>query len=127
MLCRLEKRPLASHDATTKNPVPLSSTQEQMWFIDQFAPGSASYNMAYAFQLTGTVNVAALERSFNEIVRRHESLRTTFAADDGVPVQVIAPSLTMTLPVITVSAGPMLQRGTKRSGWPVSTPESHSI
>ena len=75
-----------------------------MWFIDQFAPGSPSYNMAYAFQLTGTLNVAALERSFNEIVRRHESLRTTFAADDGVPVQVIAPSLTMTLPVITVSA-----------------------
>ena len=86
------------------DPVPLSYTQEQMWFIDQLAPSSASYNMACAFQLKGLLNIAALERAFNEIVRRHESLRTTFDSVEGVPMQVIAPSLTIALPVITVPA-----------------------
>jgi amino acid adenylation domain-containing protein len=87
-----------------EDPVPLSSTQEQMWFIDQLAPGSASYNTVSSFQLRGPLNVIALERSFNEIVRRHESLRTTFDSVEGVPVQVVTPSLTITLPVVAVSA-----------------------
>src|SRR4029450_12238494 len=87
-----------------EDPVPLSSTQEQMWFIDQLAPGSASYNTVSSFQLRGPLNVIALERSFNEIVRRHAALRTTFDSVEGVPVQVVTPSLSITLPVVAVSA-----------------------
>ena len=75
-----------------------------MWFIDQLSPESAAYNMPHAFRLNGAVNLSALEHSLNEIVRRHESLRTTFASIDGTPVQVVAPELTMKLNVIDASA-----------------------
>ncbi len=70
--------------------VPLSYAQQRLWFIDQLEPGSPVYNMCEAVRLTGTLNVAALERSLNEIIRRHEALRTNFVSVDGSPVQVIA-------------------------------------
>ena len=89
---------------TDRDFVPLSLTQEQMWFIDQLSPDSAAYNMPHAFRLEGALNLSALEHSLNEIVRRHESLRTTFASIDGTPVQVVAPELTIKLNVIDVSA-----------------------
>ncbi|HEU4557572.1 MAG TPA: amino acid adenylation domain-containing protein, partial [Longimicrobium sp.] len=69
---------------------PLSFAQERLWFIDRLEPGSAVYNMPMARRLVGALDVAALERSVGEIVRRHEALRTTFVEVDGSPVQVIA-------------------------------------
>jgi hypothetical protein len=57
--------------------VPLSFAQQRLWVIDQLEPGSSAYNIPLAEQISGTLNVSALERSFNELVRRHESLRTT--------------------------------------------------
>ncbi|WP_020479985.1 non-ribosomal peptide synthetase [Mastigocladopsis repens] len=80
--------------------LPLSFAQQRLWFLDQLQPGSASYNLSRAVRLQGTLNVAALEQSFNEIVRRHEVLRTTFTAVDGQPVQVIAPTLSIKMPVV---------------------------
>jgi amino acid adenylation domain-containing protein len=71
--------------------LPLSFAQERLWFIDRMEPGSAAYNLPVAGRLEGALDEAALERSLGEIVRRHESLRTTFAEVDGSPVQVIAP------------------------------------
>jgi aspartate racemase len=79
--------------------VPLSFAQQRLWFIDQLEPGSALYNVPKAFRFRGALDVASLERSLNEIVRRHEVLRTTFSAVDGRPVQKISPSLTVALPV----------------------------
>ncbi|MCP3099463.1 amino acid adenylation domain-containing protein [Myxococcus sp. K15C18031901] len=68
----------------------LSFAQRRLWFMDQYLPGSPLYNMPVAQRLEGVLDVAALERAFAEVVRRHESLRTTFHARAGTPRQVIA-------------------------------------
>src|SRR5262245_21838195 len=72
------------------SPPPLSFVQQRLWFFDQLTPNSAVYNLPMAKRLTGHLDLVALERTISEIVRRHESLRTTFATIDGKPVQVIA-------------------------------------
>lgn len=90
--------------------LPLSFAQQRLWFIDQMGPGNPAYNMPGAIRLTGKLNVAALEASINEIVRRHESLRTTFAAVDGKPVQIIAPALSLSLPVAELSGDSETER-----------------
>ncbi len=82
---------------------PLSFAQERIWFLDQLYPGNSGYNMPTAVRLRGRLDVAALEQSFNEIVRRHEALRTSFSAVDGRPVQMVAPSLVVPLPVVDLS------------------------
>jgi amino acid adenylation domain-containing protein len=84
-------------------PLPLSFAQERLWFIDRLEPGSAVYNIPSAVRLTGALDRAALERALGEIVRRHEALRTVFAAVDGLPVQVIAPFGGFALPVEDLS------------------------
>jgi amino acid adenylation domain-containing protein len=74
----------------SKEPPQLSFAQQRLWFLDQWEPGSSTYNFITAVRLTGLLNFAAFERSINEILRRHEALRTTFATVDGQPVQVVA-------------------------------------
>ena len=70
--------------------MPLSYAQERLWFIDQLQPGSAAYNVAGALWMKGVLKVEQLERAINEIIRRHEVLRTTFTmSGGGRPVQVI--------------------------------------
>jgi len=80
--------------------LPLSFAQQRLWFIDQWEPGNPYYNIPTAVRLTGPLDVAALEQSLNEVVRRHEALRTTFETVEGRPVQIIAPVLTVPLPVV---------------------------
>ncbi|MGZ3459450.1 MAG: condensation domain-containing protein, partial [Archangium sp.] len=87
-----------------------SFAQQRMWFIEQFAPGGHSYNVPYFARLKGRLDVEALERSLREVVRRHESLRTTFASEEGQPVQRIAPALALALPVESLEALPEEQR-----------------
>ena len=70
---------------------PASYGQQRFWFLDQFEPGSPYYNIPMAVRLSGDLDKSILERVFSEIVRRHESLRTTFFFYDGKPVQVISP------------------------------------
>ena len=70
--------------------IPLSYAQQRLWFIDQLEPGSATYNMPFGVRLRGELNVEALRRSVNEIVRRHEVLRTSFVIEEGEAVQKIA-------------------------------------
>ncbi|HET7460811.1 MAG TPA: amino acid adenylation domain-containing protein [Longimicrobium sp.] len=83
---------------------PLSFGQERLWFLQRLQPESATYNHPAALRLDGPLDVAALERALGELVRRHESLRTTFAEVDGAPVQVIQPFAGFTLPVEDLSA-----------------------
>ncbi|MCC6858504.1 MAG: amino acid adenylation domain-containing protein [Bryobacterales bacterium] len=85
--------------AARDGELPLSFAQQRLWFLDQLEPGSAFYNLPEFHRITGPLHVAALERALNEVVRRHEILRTTFQAADGRPVQVIAPRFTLALPV----------------------------
>ncbi len=72
-------------------PLPLSFTQERLWFIHQLDPRSAAYNIARAVRLRGAFDLPALEAAFTELVRRHEILRTTFRVVDGEPRQFPAP------------------------------------
>src|SRR5215207_6202714 len=71
--------------------VPLSYSQERLWFTAQWEPESAAYNISDAVVIDGSIDLPALEKSLNEIIRRHEILRTSFVAKDGKPVQRIAP------------------------------------
>ncbi len=89
---------------------PLSFAQQRLWFLDQLEPGNLFYNIPTAVRLTGTLNVGALERSLNEIVRRHQVLRTTFAAVDGRPAQVIARELAIPLPITDLRNLPASER-----------------
>ncbi|MEG4806698.1 amino acid adenylation domain-containing protein [Microcoleus sp. F8-D3] len=79
---------------------PTSFAQQRLWFIDQLEPGNPFYNLPAAVLLKGRLNVVVLERSFKEIVRRHEALRTTFATVDGQPVQVVGQQLNFGLQVL---------------------------
>ncbi|MFP5270445.1 amino acid adenylation domain-containing protein [Coleofasciculus sp.] len=88
------------HPVSPEQPLPLSFAQERLWFLHQLEPTTATYNMHAAVRLTGVLDIQALEDSFNEIVRRHHVLRTNFTVVDGQPVQVIAPTLTLTISVV---------------------------
>jgi len=98
-------RPAIPHRPRRPN-IPLSFAQEQLWFLDQLEPCSPVYNVCQPVRLNGSLDVPALERSLNEIIRRHESLRTNFAAVDGSPVQVIADRRTLRLAVVKLDAQP---------------------
>src|SRR5215213_4424439 len=79
--------------------LPLSFAQQRLWFIDQLAPGGTVYNIPLSVRLSGALNVPALEQTLNEILRRHEVLRTSFAVVDEQSVQVIAPEVSLSLRV----------------------------
>jgi amino acid adenylation domain-containing protein len=72
-------------------PPPLSFGQQRLWFLDRLVPNSSFYNLGGSLRLRGGLDWAALEGALGEVVRRHESLRTTVASVDGAPVQVIHP------------------------------------
>ena len=82
--------------------LPLSFAQERLWFLQRLAPESPAYNMPVALRLSGDLDPAALERVLQEIVRRHETLRTTFPERDGEPRQRVHPFRPFSLPVIDV-------------------------
>ncbi|MBV9927462.1 MAG: amino acid adenylation domain-containing protein [Acidobacteria bacterium] len=90
--------------------LPLSFAQQRLWFLDQLEPNSSFYNIPAAVRLTGQLDVPVLERTFTEIVRRHEVLRTTFALVEGQPVQVIKPELSVPLWVVDLTALPAGER-----------------
>ncbi|HVB55147.1 MAG TPA: amino acid adenylation domain-containing protein [Candidatus Acidoferrales bacterium] len=96
-----------------KGELPLSFAQQRLWFIDQLEPGNSVYNFPAAVRLKGPLNMLALRQSLNEIVKRHEALRTTFSIVDGRPVQVIAPSLTLTVPIVDLRELPETERETE--------------
>ncbi|MFL5349887.1 MAG: condensation domain-containing protein, partial [Hyalangium sp.] len=90
--------------------LPLAFSQQRLWFLDQLEPGSPVYNVPYALRLSGQPDAEALRHAFEELVRRHESLRTTFTSRDGQPRQVIAPSLDLPLEVMDLQDVPAARR-----------------
>ncbi|HEX7334998.1 MAG TPA: amino acid adenylation domain-containing protein [Pyrinomonadaceae bacterium] len=90
--------------------LPLSFAQQRLWFLDQLMPESVAYNLAHALRLRGELNHAALEQALNEIVRRHEAVRTTFSGVDGNPIQVITPFRHLALPLVDLSSLPDEER-----------------
>ncbi|AVH62573.1 non-ribosomal peptide synthetase [Nostoc sp. 'Peltigera membranacea cyanobiont' N6] len=93
--------------------LPLSFSQERLWFLYQLQQDSSTYNVSLAFRLQGLLNISALENSLNEIIQRHETLRTTFLAFQNKPVQVIAPSLKLTLSVVDLQELPEREKETQ--------------
>jgi hypothetical protein len=79
---------------------PLSYGQQQMWLLSQLIPDAPVYNETVQIHLPGSLDIDAFERSFNEIIQRHEAWRTNFLLVDGEPLQVIHPTLTLPLPLI---------------------------
>ena len=79
--------------------IPLSFAQQRLWFLDQLEPGNPFYNIPAAFTLTGQLNLPMLEQSFNVMLARHESLRTSFVSIDGRPRQIINEHIGFTLPI----------------------------
>jgi amino acid adenylation domain-containing protein len=90
---------------------PLSFAQQRLWFIEQLEPGTHTYNSARVARLRGPLDTAALRQSLGDIVERHEALRTGFTATDGRPVQMIAGTLSLPLPIADLSGFPENERG----------------
>ncbi|HEX5760628.1 MAG TPA: non-ribosomal peptide synthase/polyketide synthase [Thermoanaerobaculia bacterium] len=98
--------PLLPRRDAADGTAPLSWAQERLWFLDQFEPGTAAYNVPAVLRLTGSLRPDALAAAFAEVERRHEVLRTTFrlAADGDRPVQAIAPpGPARSLPLVDLS------------------------
>jgi amino acid adenylation domain-containing protein/non-ribosomal peptide synthase protein (TIGR01720 family) len=87
-------------------PAPLAFAQQRLWFLDQMEPGNPFYNVDATLRLRLRLRVGALEAAINAIVRRHESLRTTFRLRGGEPVQSVAPELHVPLPVVDLRGHP---------------------
>src|SRR5829696_4938869 len=83
---------------------PLSFAQQRLWFLDQLEPGNPVYNLPTGVRLRGPLQLSALEQSLNEIIRRHEALRTRFAVVDGQPMQVVEAALELAIAVRDLSS-----------------------
>ncbi|MBE8964962.1 amino acid adenylation domain-containing protein [Nostocales cyanobacterium LEGE 12452] len=90
--------------------LPLSFAQQRLWFLAQLEPNSPFYNMAAAVRLEGQLNVEALQQSFNEIISRHEALRTNFHTIEGQAIAVISEATSLILPVLDISDLPLNQQ-----------------
>ena len=93
--------------------LPLSFAQQRLWFIDQLAQGSSSYNNTVVLRLDGTLDLRALKETFSEIVRRHEVLRTTFNTTNGQPRQIIHVPQSFNLPLVDLSDLTAVERESK--------------
>src|SRR5262245_65881169 len=84
-------------------PVPLSFSQQRLWFVSQVDPETPLYNVPEAIELKGQLNLVALEQSLNEIIRRHDALRTVFMVIDREPVQICTPSRKLPLKIVDLT------------------------
>src|SRR6185295_5766650 len=82
---------------------PLSFAQQRMWILNQMEPDSPAYNISSALRIIGELSLEALRAALNQIVTRHETLRTIFVAEEGKPMQVILPAQEVPLPMIDLS------------------------
>ncbi|NEP80671.1 MAG: amino acid adenylation domain-containing protein [Okeania sp. SIO3B3] len=86
--------------------LPLSFAEQRLWFLDQLQEGSVVYNEQEGLRLSGSLYVEALEKAVQEIIRRHESLRTNYQAITGSPVRVIHPELDLKIPIVDLQQLP---------------------
>ncbi|HXI02797.1 MAG TPA: condensation domain-containing protein, partial [Candidatus Saccharimonadales bacterium] len=101
-------RPIPGRE--TMEYFPASLDQERLWFIDQMEPGNPAYNIHTSTRLFGHIDAGLMRRAVNACIARHEILRTTFRVVDGRPVQVVAPSLEIDLPIVDLTHVPAEDR-----------------
>ena len=85
-------------------PLPLSYAQQRLWFLDQLEPGSVAYNMPFGLRINGELSLDGFRWSLNELVRRHEALRTNFVMQDENPAQIVAEELTLKVEEVDLRA-----------------------
>lgn len=90
-------------EAQKQQGIPLSFSQQRLWFLKQYDPESSFYNVPAVVRLKGKLDLTILHRCLNEIVNRHESLRTTFVMDEGNVKQVVAPPAPVAFPLIDLT------------------------
>ncbi|MDX1695322.1 MAG: condensation domain-containing protein, partial [Ketobacteraceae bacterium] len=105
---KLRKKGIEAADREGK--IPVSYSQQRLWLLNQINPGDTTYNIPAAFRIRGNIDPALLEKAFAALVERHESLRTTFADDEGEPVQVISSFTQWQLPLDDFSDLPESER-----------------
>jgi non-ribosomal peptide synthetase component F/thioesterase domain-containing protein len=93
--------------------LPASLIQERLWGLDRMNPGNPTWSVPVRFRLQGQLDPALLERAFNQIIQRHEVLRTTFTVVEGQPAQVVKPSLQIKVPVVDLRHLPKAERDTE--------------
>src|SRR5579863_3842548 len=103
----------AIHRRAVGDTAPLSSGQQQLWLLNELLPHTPIYTECVTIHLPGTLDVPALARSFNELLRRHQAWRTSFPLVDGLPVQKIHPALTFSLPVVDLRHLPEAERASE--------------
>ncbi|MGB3298888.1 MAG: condensation domain-containing protein, partial [Phormidesmis sp.] len=84
---------LMQRKAPSPSKIPLSFAQQRLWFIQQLQPGQTAYTIPAALRLQGTLQINVLQRCLNEVVARHEILRTQFKPIEGDPIQLVLPRL----------------------------------
>lgn len=82
----------------------LSFAQQRLWFFDQLEPGSSTYNMPFLLKIEGDFDINVFEKSLNEIIQRHEILRTTFLLMDEQPIQIVNPNLSIQVKYVDLQA-----------------------
>ena len=101
---------LLQQKASEPATFPLSFAQERLWFLSQLDPDNTAYNLRRVIRVCGNLDVKALEQSLQTIVNRHELLRTTFVSVNGNPVQVIAETMSVVMPLIDLGEYPESSR-----------------
>src|SRR6266851_4161971 len=96
-----------------QSSAPLSFAQQRLWLLQQLEPAHPSYNNLIQLRLSGPLQVTALQQSLNEILRRHEALRTTFALLEAQPTQLIAPTLALSMTTVNLRALAEAERKTQ--------------
>jgi amino acid adenylation domain-containing protein/FkbH-like protein len=108
---------LPMQSAPRDGKLPLSSVQERLWFLDQVTPGGHAYNVPVALRLKGSLDISALQRALDEIIRRHETLRTAFANENGELIQVINPSIAGEIEITDLESVPAGEREQRAQAW----------
>ncbi|MEJ8546231.1 amino acid adenylation domain-containing protein [Brevibacillus borstelensis] len=96
---------------------PASFAQQSLWLRYKMDPDAASYNIFKAVKLGGPLEIEVLQKSIDEVIRRHETLRTTFTENDELPVQIISPALHLPIPLISFTGFHEQEREQKAYEW----------
>ena len=110
----LELKALTILPRTGDAQIPLSYAQQRLWFLDQFQPNSALYNIPLALHLEGNLNQVALEQALQTIIERHEALRTNFLTIEGKPTQIIQTETNWTISIVHPPQPPRTKGGGRK-------------